>query len=333
MFEVQKRNGVARVGKWLLKEQNKEVTTPNILFFAGQGITPPKEAEFLISEEDIPDNKPYILSTPGLFMEPRGGVSDYSVSPSLIYPPSQVELNAYAAKINKDVFSGKLFVVSGKDEAVTSALEGVKAEMYLLANALQLVRKPKSFVNTLVNLRKAVGYQRLIYTPGLGSPHHIALLVYCGVDLFDSASSLLNARLGNYLTAQGKVNRDEMAEDFCFCPSCVGGKRDYESILGHNYYASLAELRTVRNAIRSGGLRELVETRVRSEPQMVSILRILDTHHYSFLEKYFPITGGQMIASSSESLTRPEIVRFRERVKERYKKTPYPKILLLLPCS
>ncbi|UCE74457.1 MAG: DUF5591 domain-containing protein, partial [Methanomassiliicoccales archaeon] len=90
---------------------------------------------------------------------------------------------------------------------------------------------------------------------------------------------------------------------------------------------------TVRNAIRSGGLRELVESRVRSEPQMVSILRILDTHHYSFLEKYFPVTGGQMIASSNESLTRPEIVRFRERIKERYKKLPHPKILLLLPCS
>jgi len=92
-----------------------------------------------------------------------------------------------------------------------------------------------------VNLRKAIGFQKLIYTPGLGSPQHIALLVYCGVDLFDSVPLILNARLENFLTADGKVNKDEIEEAFCYCPSCLHKKTDHDSILTHNYYASLSE--------------------------------------------------------------------------------------------
>src|SRR2546425_6401001 len=40
-----------------------------------------------------------------------------------------------------------------------------------------------------------------------------------------------------------------------------------------------------------------------------------------------------MRAYASESLTRPEIVRFRRRIRERYGKPPSSRVLVLLPCS
>src|SRR5438094_9701488 len=40
-----------------------------------------------------------------------------------------------------------------------------------------------------------------------------------------------------------------------------------------------------------------------------------------------------MLAYSHESLHRPEIVRFRRRIRERYRKPPSARVLLLLPCS
>jgi archaeosine synthase len=89
----------------------------------------------------------------------------------------------------------------------------------------------------------------------------------------------------------------------------------------------------VKSTIKNGQLRELVESRIRIEPWMVSALRILDSAYYSFSERYFPIFGGKIIAASNESLFRPEIVRFRNRIRERYEKPPDPKILLLLTCS
>src|SRR3989442_12245444 len=40
-----------------------------------------------------------------------------------------------------------------------------------------------------------------------------------------------------------------------------------------------------------------------------------------------------MLAYASESLTRPEIVRFRRRIRERYGKPPSARVLVLPPCS
>jgi archaeosine synthase len=244
-----------------------------------------------------------------------------------------MELNEKAAKSNRENLSSKIFVVTGKEEMVAHAAYEVDAEVYVLANSLQMLRNPRSLISSIVNLRETVGYHRIIYTPGLGSPNHIALLSYCGVDLFDSTSCFINARLGEYMTAQGKLSKNKIREEFCFCPSCNLGKKDYKSILGHNYYAALSELNLVRHAIRNGNLRELVESRIRSEPWMVSALRILDSRYYSISEKYFPVTGGPMVAASNDSLFRPEIVRFQERIQGRYQKPLHPKILLLIPCS
>ena len=333
MFEVLERNGLARIGKWILKEQNAEIKTPNIMFISDHRIRAPEEAEILLSNKKLAGDKPFIIGSEGLFSNSEKGITDYTVSPHLIYPLSQVELNEFAAKVNKEKFASKIFVVTGKGEAVAKAVEGIEAEVFVLANALQLVKKPNVFIQTIVNLRKAIGYQKLIYTPGLGSPNHIALLIHIGIDLFDSVSLILNAKLGYFLTAHGKINNEEIDEGFCYCPSCLDKKRDYDSLLVHNYYASLSELKVVRNAIRNTRLRELVEQRIRSEPWMVSVLRTLDTGYYSFQERYFPVTGGELIAASNDSLFRPEIVRFRERVKERYKKPPHKKVLLFLPCS
>jgi archaeosine synthase len=333
MFEVLNRNGLARVGKWLLEEQEKEVKTPNLLFISGAEIKAPEEAEAIISHEKPSKDKPYILSSPSFFLDQSEDVKESLVSPCLFYPLSQEDLNAYASEVNKKNFSGKVFVVCGKGDAVDKAVEGIDAEVYVLTNSMHLIRNPKTFVNSIAKLRKKIGFQKIIYTPGLGNPHHIALLAYCGIDLFDSVPLLLNTRLGYYLTPQGRLSKDEVPETFCYCPYCQKGKIDYDSILGHNYLASLSEIRLVRNSIRNGQLRELVESRMRSEPWMVSALRIFDTQFYEFQERHLPVTGGNFIAASNESLFRPEIVRFRKRIKERYKKPPHKKLLLLLPCS
>jgi archaeosine synthase len=333
MFEVLYRNGLARMGKWKIGEQSKEVKIPNIFFVHKDEIIAPEEAEVLISEKNDHLEKPYIIPSDSLFTISKTKITENTISPSLFYPPSQDELNAYASNLNKEKFSSNIFVVTGKEEMVANSAYEVDAEVYVLTNSLLLARNPRNFISSLVNLRETVGYHKLIYTPGLGTPNHIALLAYCGVDLFDSISLILNARLGNYLTSSGKIVKDEVFENFCFCPSCISGKGDYESILGHNYYTALSELNLVRNAIRGGQLRELVESRVRSEPQMVSALRILDSQYYTISEKYFPVCGGPIIASSNDSLYRPEIVRFRGRIQKRYQKPHHPKILLLLPCS
>ena len=109
---------------------------------------------------------------------------------------------------------------------------------------------------------------------------------------------------------------------------------NYLQILNHNYFALLDEIKRVRNAIALGNLRELVETRVRSSPNLAAILKILDFQHYNFLEKRTPVVRkNKLLATSKESLFRPEIKRFQERVIKRYQKPKDTEILLLFPCS
>jgi archaeosine synthase len=82
-----------------------------------------------------------------------------------------------------------------------------------------------------------------------------------------------------------------------------------------------------------GRLRELVERRLANAPWNTAVLRHLDLRGYEVVEPYAPVAGEEMLAYAAESLHRPEIVRFRRRVRERYRKPPHARILLLLPCS
>jgi archaeosine synthase len=160
-----------------------------------------------------------------------------------------------------------------------------------------------------------------------------------GIDFFDSIAAIHAARDKVLLFPTGRCKTDEIAEIPCSCPSCkkLHGKPSemgFKQILDHNYYALINEVKQVRNAIVSGCLRELVETRVRTYPILTAMLRNLDFKHYGFLEERTSlIRSSQLIATSKESLYRPEVKRFQERVVERYRKPSSTKILLLLPCS
>src|SRR5207247_406697 len=89
----------------------------------------------------------------------------------------------------------------------------------------------------------------------------------------------------------------------------------------------------LRTHVNCGRLREMVERGVANAPWNTDIVRHLDLRGYDLVEPYTPVAGGELLAYSRESLTRPEVVRFRRRVRERYAKPPSARVLLLLPCS
>jgi archaeosine synthase len=120
------------------------------------------------------------------------------------------------------------------------------------------------------------------------------------------------------------------------CPACDGrapAALDEEGLRGHNQWTARTEMARVRNAIRGGRLRLLVESRVRTDPEAVALLRRLDAHT-AFFEQRAPVASDAVVlATTQDSLRRPEVVRFRNRVVERYTPPPSARFLLLLPCS
>ena len=211
--------------------------------------------------------------------------------------------------------------------------------IFIVNNASQIITQPAKFVDFITKLREEIGYQKAIYMPSVGNPTNLALFTYIGIDLFDSISAIIAAREGTLLFEIGAFNKNNLNENPCNCPSCSKINKkpkemNFREILNHNYNAINKEIKHVRNSIIQENLRNLVENRVKVDPNLTAILRNLDRNYYEYLEKRTTLqTKNIIIATSSESLNRPEIKRYQERLIERYKKPNSAKILLLLPCS
>jgi len=312
MFEIVSRDCTGRTGKW------GNVFTPNILFVVSERFKEFKEAEILLSNRELKSEKMKILDNGSRFY-PRNLKNDFVISPGIPYPLSCPEFF-------ENYENDKIVVVQDIEKLDKNR------EVYVLSNAAELAKNPKDFVEKIVELRKKIGYSKIVYAPGIGAPNSYALLVYLGIDLFDSAALIINSRKKYFLTTDGETFLDDLIENPCKCPACLDEKSDFVHLLHHNYYTALSELKNIRNRIRNGLLRELMESRIRTEPTLVSMLRHFDKH-YDFTEKYFSIRKEKMIILSKESLSRPDVIRFQKRLKERYRSPESKKILLLLPCS
>lgn len=337
-FSISKRDGPARIGE--LTIENKIVTTPNILFVNTSRFKAPTFADIIMTNKDLKTKKPTLKILGSLFSSsPTKKEKDLQISNYLFYP-KDLPKEAHASKIklyrkNK----ASCYIISANKEIIDDELKDNPASLFVVANASQLFQQHSKFIDFIATLREKIGYQKMIYTPCIGDVSGFALLTYLGIDLFDSIAAIQAARNNFLLFSTGWHNINDMKELPCNCPSCNNFKGKpyelrYQQILNHNYYAIQNEIKQVRNAITAGCLRELVETRIRVNPGLTAMLRNLDFNHYDFLEKRTALVrNSQLIATTKESLYRPEIKRFQRRIIERYCKPKSTKILLLLPCS
>ncbi len=336
-FSINKRDGPARAGELVLEE--KKIFTPNILFIDTSRIKAPDFAECLITNKKTRREKISIAIGKGAFSSLSETIEgELSKNNFLTYPKDVTkELHLSSIEFNKKIF--KCYITPANKDVLEDAIKENDALIFIVSNALQMFSQQSKFVEFIIELRKKIGYQKLIYLPSIGHPSSFALLSYLGVDLFDSFLAINAARNDIILFPTGFYHKNEINEIPCSCPTCHriegnASKMNFNMMLNHNYYALVNEIKQIRNAISLGCLRELVETRIRSDPYLLSILKILDFQHYSFLEKRTPIVRKKkLLATSKESLFRPEIKRFQERLLSRYQKPNSTKILLLLPCS
>jgi 7-cyano-7-deazaguanine tRNA-ribosyltransferase len=181
---------------------------------------------------------------------------------------------------------------------------------------------------------------RPIHLFGCGHPMFFAQATFLGCDLFDSASYAKFAEAGRMMLPTGTIHLEETTELPCTCPVCshftaeeLKGlpkpERDLE-LMSHNLHVAAAEMRAVRQAILENKLFEMVAQRARNHPSLLEALEA--TLEYSSLLEKQDLVGktSSIFYTGPETLTRPEIARFHERLIERY---PYRKTLdiVLIP--
>ena len=182
---------------------------------------------------------------------------------------------------------------------------------------------------------------RPLHLFGAGHPLVFAMAAALGCDLFDSAAYALYARNGRYMTEYGTSRFEQLEYLPCSCPICSKYSpseirdmfpKDREKALAeHNIYQCQAEIRRIKQSIVEGRLWELLESRARSHPALLQAFRKFDKY-FTYLEKNTPTSKRRgLFYFDSSGISRPEIVRHRRQISEKYVTPEERKLLLLLP--
>ena len=317
MFELEARGGLGRKATWT--RSGHALTTPLVLFVATSARPPPPYAEALFVSDRTEDARLQVR-VGGSFFSPRERDHPDDLPPAKGVPLSMADL-----EFPDEPSAGGLAVLSSGADLSRAG----DAEALFLANGPEFERSPREFVAAIRRVRETLGPARAVAVTGLATPSNVSILVYAGIDVVDSSRMALDSARRLFHTSDGSLPLTEADRAACGCPSCTGGG----DLQGHNDYALHREVLLVRNHLAHGRLRELVERRLANAPWNTAVVRHLDLRGYDLVEPYTAVAGPAMRAYASESLHRPEVVRFRRRLRERYAKPPSARVLLLLPCS
>ena len=317
MFEIVEHGGLGRKGVWT--RGGRELATPLVLFVQGTRRPAPGFAEALLVRDRTEDPRLQIRVSGSFFASRPVKFAD-DLPPSKGLPLSLADMD-----VPQEPLAGDFAIVTSETD-----LEAAKpAAVIFLANGPEYERSPRGFVAAVRRIREALGPSKVLGVTGLATPSNVALLAYAGIDLLDSSRIVLDGVRGLFHTSDGMRPLAEVDRDACGCEACASGA----DIVAHNERALFREVLLVRNHLAHGRLREIVERRLANAPWNAAVLRHLDLREFDLVEPYVPVAGPEMYAYSHESLARPEVVRFRHRIRERYSKPASARVLLLLPCS
>lgn len=336
-YIIKDKDGPARTGDLIFKVG--KTVAPNILFVKTSRINPPKFADFIISDAKTDVKKIGLKVGRSQFSTSKKGSKDELTLNDFIIYPKDVPEKMHFSSIEHNCKKSLFYITPANIESIDEIIKNNKSSIFIVSSSHQLYSQQLKFVDFIVELRNKIGYEKLIYLPGIAYPSNIGLFCYMGIDLFDSTPAIVAARNNTLLFSADMYNKDELKEIPCSCPICCefegnAAEMDFHQILNHNYFSLFTEIKHVRNAIKNGNIRNLVDSRVRCDAHLTSIFKILDLKKYDYYEKRTPISNKNiLLATSKESLFRPEIKRFQQRLLQRYIKPKCANVLLLLPCS
>ncbi len=173
---------------------------------------------------------------------------------------------------------------------------------------------------------------------GAGHPLTIPFAVALGCDTFDSASYMLYARQGRYITEDRTRRLSDMTYFSCPCEVCArytpgelcasGEGERTDGVALHNLYAIRSEVDRVKEAVMEGRLWEYVMKKCRAHPRLYEVIGVM-VGNSDYLQKTTPrFKERAVFLYSAEDQFRPEVTSYCESVK-RYRTRK--KSLLIMP--
>lgn len=195
-------------------------------------------------------------------------------------------------------------------------------------------------VDMIMTAKMNLPIEKPLHLFGAGHPFMLGMAIALGCDLFDSAAYALYAKQGRYMTETGTSRLNELEYFQCTCPKCSKSSPkelsemptdEVQTFLAeHNLYVTAVELKRIKQAIKDGRLWEHMQMRAHSHPSLLSALKKLRKFE-EYIEKHdISVKNRGLFQFDSLDLMRPEVVRYRKKLAERYV-PPKSSILLLAP--
>ncbi len=179
-------------------------------------------------------------------------------------------------------------------------------------------------VKMVVAARTSLPYSVPLHLFGAGHPLTMALAVALGCDTFDSASYILFARSGRYMTRSVVMTLSSMKFLPCSCPVCakttvkdmldLDFKERTNRLALHNLYVLREEMEACKEAIAEGRLWDLVEEKSMGHPRLREAFVMLPRHSELLAGGTPFLKDRGMFIRSAEDLSRPEILSSGRRL-------------------
>lgn len=199
--------------------------------------------------------------------------------------------------------------------------------MFAIGSVVELMNNYRydTLLQIILTAKKFLAPEKPLHLFGAGHPAMFPFIVAAGIDTFDSAAYSLYAQDGRYLTNTQTFLLKDLDEFPCNCPICSKTTpnellnqpklQQIQALAKHNLYICQAEIKTIREAISSGTLWNLLESRSRAHPALRKGFDVL-LKHSSILLENTPSTKkkGCFYVSESDS-QRPEVLLHQQRLK------------------
>jgi 7-cyano-7-deazaguanine tRNA-ribosyltransferase len=199
--------------------------------------------------------------------------------------------------------------------------------------------KFKDLVQIILACKKGLNPARPVHLFGAGHPMVFPLAVAMGCDTFDSASYVKYALDNRFMFPNGTKKLEQMDRLPCVCPVCndttvneLRGLADpdrVKTISLHNLYVCFNELEQIKQSIHEGTLLELVEQRAHAHPHLLYALQEF-YQEWRYLEEFEPLSRKRLLYVGPESLARPDVKRFQERLRKHYNR-PQTQTIVCFP--
>ena len=206
------------------------------------------------------------------------------------------------------------------------AMVGAGFEVLALGSPVQVMENYMfaDLVDMIMAARRAIPYSVPLHLFGAGHPLTMPLAVALGCDTFDSASYVLFARSGRYMTRSGVLTLQAMKHLPCSCPACASSSvkdlldMDHEertlALSLHNLYVLREEIEGCKEAIAEGRLWDLVEERSMAHPRLRDAFARM-VRYSKDLEVGTPaIKDRGLFVRSEADLSRPEVAIARSKL-------------------